>query len=56
MSQKVNQDQIKTKAKKENEKEEESKVGLILLTPTKIIAPPRYTYSFFFHSQIILNT
>jgi len=41
MSQKVNQDQIKTKAKKENEKEEESKVGLILLTPTKITTPPR---------------
>jgi len=30
MLQEVNQDQIKTKAKKENEKEEESKVGLIV--------------------------
>jgi len=48
MLQEVNQDQIKTKAKKENEKEEESKVGLILLTPTKIAAPPRYTSSFSF--------
>ena len=48
MLQEVNQDQIKTTAKKENEKEEESKVGLILLTYTKISAPPRYTYSFSF--------
>jgi len=46
--QEVNQDQIKTKAKKENKNEEESKVGLILLTPTKISAPPRYTSSFSF--------
>ena len=33
MLQEVNQDQIKTIAKKENKKEEESKLGLILLTP-----------------------
>jgi len=46
--QEVNQDQIKTKSKKTNEKEEESKVGLILLTPTKITTPPRYTSSFSF--------
>jgi len=46
--QEVNQDQIKTIAKKENEKEEESKVGLILFTPTKITAPPKYTSSFSF--------
>jgi len=52
MLQKENQDQIKTKAKIDNEKEEESKVGLILLTPTKITAPPRYISSFsFFISQ-----
>jgi len=44
----VNQYQIKTKAKKENEKEEESKVGLILLSPTKITTPPRYNSSFSF--------
>jgi len=48
MSEEVNEDQIKTKAKKENEKEEKSKVGLILLTPTKMTTPPRYISSFCF--------
>jgi len=48
MLQEVNQDQIKTKAKRENEKEEGSKAGLILLTCTKITAPLRYTSSFSF--------
>ena len=53
---KVDQDHIKTKTKRENEKEEESIADLILLDRTKIIASPRYTSSFLFHSQIILNT
>jgi len=48
MLQEVDQDQIKTKAKRGNEKEEESKAGLILLTRTKITAPLRYTSSFSF--------
>ena len=48
MLKEVHQDQIKTKAKKENKKEEESKVGLILLTSMKITTPPRYTSSFSF--------
>jgi len=48
MLQEVNQPKLKQKPKKENEKEEESKVGLILLTPTKITTPPRYTSSLSF--------
>jgi len=48
MLQEVNKDQIKTKAKRENEKGEESQTGFIMLAHTKIIAPPRYTSSFSF--------
>jgi len=44
----VNQDQIQIKTKRENEKAEESKKGLILLDLTKITAPSRYTSSFSF--------
>jgi len=48
MLQEVNQDQIQIKTKRENEKAEESKKGLILLDLTKIIVPSRYTAFFFF--------
>jgi len=48
MLQEVNQDQIQIKTKRENEKAEESKKGLILLDLAKIIVPSRYTSSFFF--------
>ena len=48
MLQEVNKDQIQIKTKRENEKDEESKKGLILLDLTKIIAPSRYTSSFSF--------
>ena len=56
MLQEVNQDQIKTKARKENEKEEESKVGLILLTLRKSLHLLGILLPSLFHSQIILNT
>jgi len=55
MLQEVNQDQIKTKAKRENEKGEESQTGFILLAHTKITTPSRYTF-FFFHYQRFLPT
>jgi len=41
-------EQIQIKTKRENEKTEESKKGLILLDLTKITAPSWYTSSFFF--------
>jgi len=53
----VHEDQIKMKSKRENEKREESKMGLdigshaiktIMLTHTKLTASPRYTSSFSF--------
>jgi len=53
----VHEDQIKMKTKRENEKGKESKMGFntssqaiktIMLAHTKLIVPPRYTFSFSF--------
>jgi len=64
----VHEDQIKMKTKRENEKIEESKMGLIIsshaiktimLTHTKLTAPLRYTSSFRFslpkHSKYLTS-
>ena len=56
MLQEVNQDQIKTKAKRENEKGEESQTGFILLAHTKITTPSRYTFFFFITKGFYLLT